>query len=336
MELLFFANSSNKVLVEDLLDKIRLIPTFRHSRLADMALRFHPDMEPFVEIKDNVRRGQGRKCIVVGCIATDSLGSINDHAMETLVLLDALKRADAEIEALILPYLPYARQDRRKGETTDRTSITSALFADMLACAAPCRVYVVEPHAICIEGFFAGPMDRIPVIHVFVEPLRRRLTDPQKICVVSPDRGGWERASALATLLGTSHPIAWIDKRRSAPGKAKAYQLVGDVAGLDVVLVDDMIDTAGSICQALTVLKEADARRLLVCAVHGLFSHPALERLSQSPVEHIFVTSSVAQKSAVLDSPLIEVVPIGGLLASAVDHFMAGESLRTLNQITPR
>ena len=332
MDLLLFANTGNPRLVEDLLDELSDIPTFSGCHQAEMKLRFHADDEPYVEIIDNVRRGEGRKCIVVGCIARSEKRSVNDHAMEMFVLLDALKRADAEIEVLILPYLPYARQDRRRGETTDRTAITAELFARLLNQAAPCRVCVVEPHTVYIEGFFDSPVDRIPVIHEFVPHVRQAFTETDKICVVSPDRGGWERASALAGMLSTPHPIAWIDKRRTAPGEAKALQLVGEVNGLDAVLIDDMIDTAGSICEAAEVLHKEGARRILVCAVHGLFNGAALRRLDESAIERIIVTSSILQRQEVVEHGKIEVIPIGYLLAQAIHRLMAGESLRTLGK----
>jgi ribose-phosphate pyrophosphokinase len=332
MDLLLFANSGNPNLVNNLLEELSDIPTFSGCRRADMKLKFHADDEPYVEIVDNVRRGQGRKCIVVGCIARSDKRSVNDHAMEMFVLLDALKRADAEIEVLILPYLPYARQDRRRGETTDRTAITAELFARFLNQAASCRVCVVEPHTVYIEGFFDSPVDRIPVIHEFVPHIKQAFTETEKICVVSPDRGGWERASALANMLGTPHAIAWIDKRRTAPGEAKALQLVGEVKDLDAVLIDDMIDTAGSLCEAAETLHKEGARRILVCAVHGLFSGTALDKIGQSSVERIIVTSSVLQGQEVMKHPKIEVIPIGYLLAQAIHRLMAGESLRTLGK----
>lgn len=336
MDILLFANSSNAGLVGDLLSELRDIPTFSSCRLAEMTLKFHADREPFVEIKDNVRRGRKLSCIVIGCIASDEQGSVNDHAIETLVLLDALKRADAKIDALILPYLPYARQDRRRGEETDRTAITAELFAQLLACAAPFRrVCCVEPHDVHIEGFFHCPFDRIPVIHVFVKPILELFTNPERICVVSPDRGGWERASALATALQSPRPIAWIDKRRLGPGKAKAHQLVGEVRDLDVALIDDMIDTAGSLCESVSILQEHGARRILACAVHGLFSGQALERLAQSGIETIFVTSSVEQRPEARAQKMIRVIPIGNLLAQAIHRLMAGESLRTLGRPRP-
>ncbi len=333
MDLSLFATTSNTPLVEDLLRELKDIPTFSKSRLAKMDLKFHADREPFVEIKDNVRRGQRRKCIVIGNMATDEHGSVNDHVMELFVLLDALKRADAKIEILILPYLPYARQDRRRGKDTDRTAITAALFAHLLDAVAPYRRgCFVEPHDSRIEGFFKRPFERIPVIHTFVDPVRRIFENPQEIVAVSPDRGGFERASALAGMLGTPHPIAWVDKRRTGPSEAKALQVVGEVKGLDAVLIDDMIDTAGTLCEAVEKLREEGARRIIVCAVHGLFSAPALKRIEESGLEHIFVTSSVAQKSNAVGHSKITVLPIGSLLAQAIHRLLAGESLREMGK----
>jgi len=333
MELLFFANKANQPLLDDFMSELREIPGFSASCWSHTELEFLADREPFAEIMENVRR---KKCIVVGCMATDELGSVNDHAMQTLVLLDALNHAGADIEALILPYSPYARQDRRKGRTTNRTAITARLFAKFLTCAAPCPVCVVEPHTTYIEGFHDCLVDSIPVLHVFVEPVRRLLPDANKICVVSPDKGGVDRASALATHLQTPNPTAFIDKRRTAPNQAKALQVVGEIKGLDVVIVDDMIDTAGSLDEAVNILLKAGAGRIVVCAVHGLFSGPAVERIQNSRAERVFITSSVAQKPAALACDKIQVIPIGGLLARAIHRLMAGESLRGLSPSKPR
>jgi ribose-phosphate pyrophosphokinase len=333
MDLLIFATSSNMPLVDDLLDELKEIPTFSKSRLAKMALKFHPDKEPYVEIHDNIRRGQRRKCVVIGNISSDENGSVNDHAMELFVLLDAIKRADAKIEILLLPYLPYARQDRRRGKETDRTAITAALFAHLIDTVAPYRRgCFVEPHDDRIQGFFKRPFERIPVIHTFVEPILSIFDNPDKIVVVSPDRGGFERASALATMLGTPHAIAWVDKRRTGPGEARALQLIGEVKDLDAVLVDDMIDTAGTLCEAVNKLREEGARRIVVCAAHGLFNGNALERIETCGLEKIFVTSSVAQKPETLACGKVKVIPIGALLASAIHRLLAGESLRALGK----
>jgi len=331
MDLLLFATSSNRTLVQELLEELRDIPTFGKSRLAKMTLQFHADKEPFVEILDNVRRGQRRKCIVIGCVASDGTGSVNDHVMELFVLLDALKWADAKIDMLILPYLPYARQDRRRGKDTDRTPITAAWFARTLSEAAPWRRgCCVEPHDTRIEGCFKRPFERIPVIHMFVDPILKLFNEPDKIVVVSPDRGGFERASALASKLGSPNNIGWVDKRRTGPGQAKALKLEGEVKDLDAVLVDDIIDTAGTLCEAVEKLREEGARRIVVCAVHGLFNGPALERIKQCGLDRILVTSSVAQRPEILTCEKISIIPIGSLLAHAIHRLAAGESLRAI------
>lgn len=329
MEPLLFANSGNKELVDDVLARLQATDGFHETRLGRMHLDFHPDGEPFVEIFDNVRR---RQCIVVGCIAANGSHSVNDHAMETFVLLDALKRADANVDVLALPYLPYARQDRRKGGETDRTAITSKLFAKLLTIASPIgRVCAVEPHDVHVEGFFPCPFDRVPSIHLFTDPVKR-LLDTNSIVAISPDRGGWERAGALSTNVGTPRLIGWVDKRRPAPGQAKAHQLIGDVKGLNAVIVDDMIDTAGTLCEAARLLKENGAERIIACGVHGLFNGSAIERIMKSPIERVFVTNSVEQKPAARACEKITVIPIGDLLAQAVRRMVTGESLRTIGK----
>ncbi len=332
MGYLIFANSSNNALVEDLFAHLRTVNGFADCELGKMDLAFHADGEPFVEILTNVRR---RNCIVIGCIASNGDRSVNDFAMETFVMLDALKRADAKIDVLLLPYLPYARQDRRKGKATHRTSITAVLFAELLSKAATLnRVCAVEPHDVRIEGFFSCPFDSIPVIHLFVPYVKRLFPDMTNVCAVSPDRGGVERASILATYLGTPLPMAWIDKRRLAPGLAKAQQLVGDVRGRDVVMIDDMIDTAGSLIEAATMIADHGARRILACGVHGLFNGPAYDRIATSPIERVFVTSSLSPRCPTQSCAKIEVIPLGDLLAHAIHCLTSGESLRSLGKTT--
>lgn len=331
MDFLLFANSGNQELARELLVQLQMIPGFKGTQLGETKLSFHADGEPFVEIYDNVRR---RQCIVLGCIAGNGSRSVNDYAMETFVLLDALNRADANVDVLLLPYFPYARQDRRKGEKTDRTAISAVLFVALLKVAAPIgRVCAVEPHDAHIEGsFFRPSFDRVPVIHLFAEHVKWLCPDTDSIVVVSPDRGGWERASALASAIGTPRPIAWVDKRRPAPGEVKVHQLIGDVKDMDVVIVDDMIDTAGSLVKAAEVLTEQGAKKIVACAVHGLFNRDAIKRIEHSRIERVIVTNSVEQKPAAISCRKIRVIPIGELLAQAVRILETGESLRSLGK----
>ncbi|MFA5186240.1 MAG: ribose-phosphate diphosphokinase [Patescibacteria group bacterium] len=329
MELSLFANSSNQGLVKALLEELQDIPTFSSSGLADIELKFFADREPFVKIKENVRRSEGRICILIGCVASDAIGSVNDHAMELLVLLDAIKWADTEIDILLLPYLPYARQDRR----TERTPITAALFARMLCMAGPWRRGAcIEPHDSHLEMAFDRPFQRIPVIHVFTQPLRRMFTDLDKVVVASPDIGGRERASVLTGMLGSPNPVAIVDKRRTGPNEAKALKLDGNVKDLDVVLIDDMIDTAGTLCAAVEKLKEGGARRIAVCAPHGLLNRDAVQLIQDSPIERIFVTNTVEQKPASLASSKIEVISIAGILAEAIHRQLCSGSLSAMGK----
>jgi len=329
-----FSNQPDHTVVQDTLEGLRSIPMFKDCRAGKATIKFHGDREPFVEILENVR---GRKCVVVACTATDAEGSVNDHAMMTLVLLDALRRNGGKIDEIVFPYFPYARQDRRKGASTDRTAITAKLFAKMVQTTVPelKNLATVEPHTVYLEGFFDCTFDRIKVLKAFVNDVRSFFPDADRIVVASPDVGGRDRASAFATELGAPRPIAYVDKRRPGPGLSKALQLIGSVQGADVVIVDDILDTAGSISECVRIIREHGAERILVIAVHGLNNGPAIERLLACELTGIMYSNSVTQRPEVETLPGSRILHIGGFVAEAIHRLITQGSLRSLGNPDP-
>ncbi|MCI0479053.1 ribose-phosphate diphosphokinase, partial [Candidatus Uhrbacteria bacterium] len=275
------------------------------------------DMEPFAEILESVH---AKPCAVIACDASDGRASVNDYAMLTRHLLGALDYAEADIHALIFPYYPYARQDRHKGESTDRTAAAAKMHAEDLERAAEIRfIGVMEPHTVYIETWFKRRCRRLPVVQEFVAPLREYFGGFQNVVFASPDVGGLQRTRRTAHLAGSTLPCAVIDKDRERIGEvARATKVAGDLTGHDVVVVDDILDTAGTLCNSVRIAKAEGARRVVAAVVHGLFNNDALERLIACEVDKVFITSSVTQKPAVRESVLVRIIPIGDLTAEVI------------------
>ncbi|TAK05662.1 ribose-phosphate diphosphokinase [Patescibacteria group bacterium] len=298
---------------------------------------FHNDGEPWVEILSQVR---GRDCVVIATIAPFAQGSVrhsvNDMAMQMLILLDALRNASARIVTVVFPYLGYLRQDRRSGKVTHRTAVSARVIAEAVeavnhrtphACA-------VEIHALQVEAFFRTmSFENIPALRTIADQLPAEAH--RNAVVVSPDRGGVDRAAALKEHLGLQD-LAIVYKSRIEPGKAKAERIAGDVRGRDVIVVDDMIDTAGTLVSAASFLRAEGAARITVAACHGLFSGPALERIAASDIDRIYVLDTVPPAPGVAEHPKITVLPVAPLLARAIRSIRQGESLRSLGKSEPR
>lgn len=247
----------------------------------------------------------------------------NDRLMELCLLLDALKRASAGRVTAVIPYYGYARQDRK---VSPRAPISAKLVADFISVAGGNRVVTVDLHAGQIQGFFNCPVDNLFASRVLLEPLLHLSED---VVVVSPDAGGVERARAYAKLIDAS--LAIIDKRRDRPNQASASHVIGDVRNKVAVLVDDIIDTAGTICAGAAVLLEAGAKDVYACATHGVLSGPALQRLNNSVFKQVIVTDSILlseEKRAAC--PKIEVVSVASLLAKAIHNIHTGSSVSVL------
>jgi ribose-phosphate pyrophosphokinase len=275
------------------------------------------DGEVFVQFNENVR---GADVFVV----QPTCPPVNDTLMELLIMTDALKRASAHRITAVLPYYGYARQDRK---ASGRSPISAKLVADLLEKAGVQRVLALDLHAGQIQGFF-----NIPVDHLFAAPVvmidylkKKDLHDP---VVVSPDAGGVERARAIAKRLNSG--LAIIDKRRDGPNSAVAMHLIGDVEGRDVVVIDDMIDTAGTLVQAVMAVQREGAKRIFAIGVHAVLSGPAIERIKASPIEEVLVTNSIPLPDDKRVAGRITVLSVGPLLGEAIRRIHDEESVSTL------
>ncbi len=308
-ELKLFSGNANRPLAEEIAQHL-------HMRLGDADVSRFSDGEVYVQINENVR---GQDVFVV----QPTCPPVNDHLMELLVMMDALKRASARRITAVLPYYGYGRQDRK---VMPRVPITAKLVADLITTAGCQRVLAVDLHAGQIQGFFD-----IPVDHLFAAPpvivdylAKKDLKDP---VLVSPDAGGVERARAIAKRLNAG--LAIIDKRRDGPNVTVFMYLIGDVKDKDVVVIDDMIDTAGTLIQAVEAVKREGARRVLACAVHGVLSGPAIQRIESSALEEVIITNSVPLTPDKAN-PKIHVLSVAPLLAEAIRRIHDEESVSTL------
>jgi ribose-phosphate pyrophosphokinase len=274
------------------------------------------DGEVYVEIQENIR---GVNCFVVQPTSTP----VNDNLMELLVMIDALKRASAGSITAVVPYFGYARQDRK---TKPRTPISARLVADLLTAAGVDRVLAVDLHAGQIQGFFNIPVDNLYAMPVLMEYLKGRF-GPETV-IVSPDAGGVERARAFSKRLDSR--LAIIDKRRPSANVAEVVNIIGDVRGRDAIIVDDMIDTAGTLVAAAQAVMEKGARAVYACASHGVLSGPAVERIIKSPLTELIITDSIPPRPDVAACSKVKVLTVSRLLAEAVKRIHLGDSISSL------
>ena len=275
------------------------------------------DGEVAVELLENVR---GRDVFIL----QSTCAPTNDNLMELLTMADALKRASAGRITAAIPYFGYARQDRRPRSV--RVPISAKLVANMLATAGIDRVLTVDLHADQIQGFFDIPVDNIYATPILVHDiLQQRI---ENLTVVSPDIGGVVRARAVAKVLNTD--LAIIDKRRPKANVAEVMNIIGDVQGKTCLLIDDMIDTANTLCKAASALKERGAERVLAYATHAVFSGGAVERLNESDIDQVVITDTIPLSDAAKNSPRIRQVSIAGLLAETIRRISNEESVSYL------
>lgn len=278
-----------------------------------------------VEIGENVR---GVHCYLIQ--PTNSWGpsfaggSVNDAIMELLIMIDAFKRSSAASIVVVIPHFGYARQDRK---SRPRTPISAKLVADVLTAAGATRVLAMDLHAGQIQGFFNIPFDHLYATPVFRPVLEEAGLFGEDVVVVSPDAGGVERARVYAKLLNCS--LAIIDKRREAPGVSQVMNLIGDVQGKRAIIVDDMIDTAGTLCNAAEAVQKHGALEVHALATHGVFSGEALHRIRNSVLTKVWVTDTIDQ-SASRVSDKVQVVSMAPLLAKAIRCIHQGDSLSGL------
>ena len=263
------------------------------------------DGEVQVEITENVRGGD---VFVIQSTCTPT----NDHLMELLLMLDAFKRASAHRITAVIPYYGYARQDRK---VAPRVPISAKLVADLITTAGASRVLTVDLHAGQIQGFFDVPVDNVYATPVLLEYLRDRI-GRREVTVISPDAGGVERARAFAKRLDAN--LAIIDKRRTRPNEVAEMQIIGEVDGRVAVIVDDMIDTAGTLCAAAEAVRGAGAPLVLACATHPVLSGPAISRLARSSIDELIVTDTIPLRPEATKLTKLRVLSVATLIGEAI------------------
>ncbi|HEY3347158.1 MAG TPA: ribose-phosphate pyrophosphokinase [Nitrospirota bacterium] len=284
--------------------------------LGEVTCATFSDGEINVKINENVR---GMDVFIM----QPTSSPVNNHLMELLIMTDALKRASARRITAVIPYYGYGRQDRK---VQPRVPITSRLVADLITAAGADRVLTVDLHAGQIQGFFNVPVDNLfatPVLYNYLKDIQ--FENP---VVISPDAGGVERARAFSKRLGGS--IAIIDKRRSAPNVAEVMNIIGDVEGRDALLLDDMIDTAGTITQAVTAIKAKGARRVMAACTHAVLSGPAITRLNASELDQVVVTNSIDVAARQAECLKLKVLTVAPLLGEAIKRIHEEASVSSL------
>jgi len=276
------------------------------------------DMEVFVEIHENVR---GEDVFVVQSTSFPT----NDNLMELLVTLDALKRGSARRITAVIPYYGYARQDRKSGP---RTPISAKLVANLITTAGADRVLTIDLHAGQIQGFFDIPTDNLYAAPVFIKDIQERFQDTSDVTIVSPDVGGVVRARAIAQRLDCN--LAIIDKRREKAGVSEVMNIIGEVQGQRCLLVDDIVDSAGTLCNAASALMKAGAKSVYAYVTHGVLSGTAVERVTGSPLEKLIITDSIGATEAVRGAHNIQQLTIAPLLAEAIRRISEEKSVSSL------
>ncbi len=305
-----FSLSSNRALACDIAKSIGI-------ELADCEVLHFADGEINVNINETVR---GHDVFVV----QPTSAPVNEHLMELLIMCDALKRASAKSINLIIPYYGYSRQDRK---AKSRQPISAKLVADLIQAAGATRVITMDLHAAQIQGFFNIPIDNFMGLPILVNYFLDKKFGKDELVVVSPDHGGVTRAREFAKVLEC--PIAIIDKRRPEPNKAEVMNILGNIEGKVCILVDDMVDTAGTLTAGANALKAAGAKAVYAAATHGVLSNPAVERIQNSCLEELVITNTIALPEE-KKNPKIKVLSVGSLLGHGILRILSDEPLSGL------
>jgi ribose-phosphate pyrophosphokinase len=287
-------------------------------KLTNASVKRFADMEVFAEIHENVR---GEDVFLIQSTSYPA----NDHIMELLVTLDALRRASARRVTAVIPYFGYARQDRKMGS---RTPISAKLVANIITAAGANRVLTVDLHAGQIQGFFDIPLDHLYAAPVIVDDIKAHYKDPKNIVIVSPDVGGVVRARRLANRIGAE--LAIVDKRREKAGHSEVMHIIGEVEGRDCILFDDIVDSAGTLCNAAEALKKEGALSVAAYVTHGVLSGSAIERVGNSSLTSLVITDSIMTTDAVKKAKNIRVVSIAPLLGEAIKRISDETSVSSL------
>ena len=304
------ACNSNRPLAE-------AIAAYLHMPLCKASIRRFADMECFVEIDENVR---GEDVFIIQSTSYPA----NDNVMELLVCIDALRRGSARRITTVIPYFGYARQDRKSGP---RTPISAKMVANLITVAGANRVLTLDLHAGQIQGFFDIPVDNLYSAPVFARDIREGF-DLDNLVMVSPDVGGVLRARALAKALDSE--LAIIDKRRERAGVSEVMHIIGDVAGRECIIVDDIVDSAGTMCNAAVALTEAGAKSVSAYITHGVLSGGAVSRVAASPIRTLVITDSIQSTEAVRVSQNVRQITISPLIGEAIRRISEERSVSSL------
>lgn len=310
-KLLLFSGSSNRALAERIGQSLGI-------KLGNLDLRRFSDGEIFAEVKENVR---GANVYIV----QSTCAPVNDNVMEILIIADALKRASVGMITAVIPYYGYARQDRK---VAPRTPITAKMVADLYTAVGIDRVVSLDLHSGQIQGFFDIPFDNLFARPVLLDYVQENLVPRGNVVIVSPDAGGMERARAYAKKIDA--PVAMIDKRRSGPNVAKAMNLVGEVEGALALIVDDMIDTAGTLTEAAEALLKHGAKEVHACACHAVLSGPAVQRIRASSIKQVIVTDTIPLRGEALECEKFVVRSVAELLGEAIRRIHYHDSVSSL------
>lgn len=304
------ACNSNRVLSQEIANYLGL-------KLIDADVKKFADMEVFVEIKENVR---GEDIFVLQSTSYPA----NDNLMELLIAIDALRRASAKRITAVIPYFGYARQDRK---AAPRTPISAKLVANLITSAGADRVLTVDLHAGQIQGFFDIPLDNLYAAPVFVRDIKQNF-DLANLVVVSPDVGGLVRARAVASKIGAE--LAIVDKRRPRAGVSEVMNIIGDIEGKNCIIVDDMVDSGGTLCNAAEALIAKGATSVSAYITHGVLSGNAGERIASSKLKNLVITNSIEASASTLAASNIKIINIADLIGEAIRNISQEKSVSTL------
>ena len=302
--------NSNKTLSKN-------IAKYLKSKLVNSSIRKFADGEIYIEINENIR---GNSIFIIQSISSPA----NDNLMELLLCIDALKRSSAKNITAVIPYFGYARQDRK---VVPRTSISAKLVSNLITNAGADRIVTVDLHAGQIQGFFDIPVDNLFATPIFARHVRKKIKSKKIVCV-APDVGGTERARALGKLLNAE--LAIVDKRRPKPGQSQVMNVIGDVKNKTCILVDDIIDSGGTIVNAAAALKKRGAKEVFVYITHGVLSGDAVKKIQKSAIKKLVITDTINNGEKTKNIKNIEVLPISALMGEAIKRISNSTSVSDL------
>ena len=304
------SGNSNPILAKEISSELK-------ENIIDVAVTRFSDQEVFVEINENVR---GKNIFIIQSTSMPA----NDHLMELLITIDALKRASAQTVTAVIPYFGYARQDRKVGP---RTPISAKLVADILTTAGIDRLLTLDLHAGQIQGFFDIPVDNLYAAPVITKDIKINYKN-KDIVIISPDVGGVVRARGIAKRIDGD--LAIVDKRRGKANESEVMNIIGDINGRDCIIVDDIVDTAGTLCNAAQALVNAGAKSVSAYITHGVLSGPAVERIKKSKLDELVITDSIAPTKLILDASNIRILHLAPLIAEAIRRISSDSSVSSL------